>query len=190
MNFKFKAITKCLLFVKLEKKGNCWEKWLLGADTSLVFTFSHRPKLKQPFQNDWCTQVFILHNWTENSTIYVHRNKNAKFYSRLLICMATKKYLNADCILFQSVQNLERRVYVIALPFPHLVCYSLEPNPYSWLQSVLSDTFARSTHSIALYLLLAGENWVSFKTFITTAIWQEVLLKFLSVGIQTLGLYR
>lgn len=133
---------------------------------------------------------YCTFGWRIVLSMYTVRKKNAKFYPGLLICMTTKKRFNVDCLPFQSVQNLERRVYATALPFPRLVCYSLEANPYSWLQSVLSDAFARSTHSIALYLLLAGENWVSFKTFITTAIWQEILLKFLSVGIQTLELYR
>lgn len=128
--------------------------------------------------------------WRMIRSIYTVRNKNAKFYSGLLICMTIKKHLNVDCIPFQSVQNLERGVYAVAVPLPHLVCYSFQVNPYSWLQSVLSDASARSTYSVALYLLLAGENWVSFKTFITTAIWQEILLKFVSVGIQTLESYR
>lgn len=69
-------------YLSSRTKGNCWEKWLLGEDTSLVFTFSHRPKLKQLFQNDWCRQVFLLHIWMENSTIYVHsQEKKCKVLS-------------------------------------------------------------------------------------------------------------
>lgn len=133
---------------------------------------------------------YCIFGWRIILFIHTVRNKNAKFYPGLLICMTLKKHLNVDCIPFQSVQNLKRRVHAIALPLPYLVCYSFQANPYSWVQSVLSDAFARSTYSVILYLLLAGENWVSFKTFITTAIWQEILLKFMSAGNQTLESYR
>lgn len=73
---------------------------------------------------------YCIFGWRIVLSMYTVGNKNTKFYPGLLICMATKKYLNADCIPFQSVQNLEKGVYVIALPFPHLVCYSLDANPY------------------------------------------------------------
>lgn len=191
MNFKFKVTTRHLLFLKLEKRKllEKKKKWLLGDDTNLVFTFSHSLKLKQLFQNDWCRQVFILYIWMENNTIYIQSHKNAKFYPGLLIRITIKKCLNVACIPFQSVQNIERGVYSITLPLEHLLCYSFQVNPYSWLQSVPSDAFARSTYSVALYLLLAGKNWISSKTSITTAIWQEILLKFMSVEIQALEPY-
>lgn len=161
MNFKFKLATKHLFFVKLEKR-KLLKKWLLGDDTNLVFTFSHSPKLKNYFKMTDADRIsYCTFGWRIILSIYTVRNKNAKFYPGLLICMTIKKHLNVDCIPFQSVKNLERGVYAIALPLPHLVCYSFQVNPYSWLQSVLSsDAFARSTYSVALYLLLAGENWI------------------------------
>lgn len=170
------------------KKENCWKECLLGDDTSLVFTFIHSPKLKQLFQNDWCRQAFISYIWMKNNTVYVQSHKNAKFYPGFLICMTIKKHLNVACIPFQSVQNLQRGV--CALPLTLLVCYTFQVNPYSWLQSVPSNGFAKSVYSVALYLLVGGENWTTLKTFIATAVWQDILLKFMSVRIQTLKSYR
>lgn len=122
----------------------------------------------QPSEETRDRRLSLLYMWMEGSVICRVRKKNRNFYPQLLIFFKKKI---ATLFPFNLCKQRERickpyfpfDINKCCLPLP----LSMQVNPQSGLQSVLSDDFTRSAYGATVYLFLPCENRMLLKASIT-----------------------